>query len=68
MGNSEGKIAFEGASGGGSAEVVVVDSTEVSVAVKEAIAKAGERMDVSDAEIVISGGRGWASLLTSRTQ
>ena len=51
--------AFEGASGGGSAEVVVVDnSTEVSVAVKEAIAKAGERMDVSDAEIVISGGRG----------
>ena len=51
--------AFEGASGGGSAEVVVVDnSTEVSVAVKEAITKAGERMDVSDAEIVISGGRG----------
>tara|TARA_B100000965_G_scaffold312303_1_gene272071 strand:+ start:22807 stop:23727 length:921 start_codon:yes stop_codon:yes gene_type:complete len=51
--------AFEGASGGGSAEVVVVDnSAEVSVAVKEAIAKAGERMDVSDAEIVISGGRG----------
>ena len=51
--------AFEGASGGGSAEVVVVDnSSEVSVAVKEAIAKAGERMDVSDAEIVISGGRG----------
>ncbi|DAC40489.1 MAG TPA: electron transfer flavoprotein subunit alpha/FixB family protein [Candidatus Thalassarchaeaceae archaeon] len=51
--------AFEGASGGGSAEIVVVDnSSEVSVAVKEAIAKAGERMDVSDAEIVISGGRG----------
>lgn len=51
--------AFEGASGGGNAEVVVVDnSAEVSVAVKEAIAKAGERMDVSDAEIVISGGRG----------
>ena len=51
--------AFEGASGGGNAEVVVVDnSTEVSVAVKEAIAKAGERMDVSDAEIIISGGRG----------
>ena len=50
---------FEGASGGGSAEVVVVDnSAEVSVAVKEAIAKAGERMDVSDAEIFISGGRG----------
>ena len=51
--------AFEGAPGGGSAEVLVVDnSTEVSVAVKEAIAKAGERMDVSDAEIIISGGRG----------
>ena len=38
--------------------VVVDNSTEVSVAVKEAIAKAGERMDVSDAEIIISGGRG----------
>tara|TARA_S200000501_G_scaffold359805_1_gene386162 strand:+ start:741 stop:1661 length:921 start_codon:yes stop_codon:yes gene_type:complete len=51
--------AFERASGGGSAEVVVIDnSSEVSVAVKEAIAKAGERMDVSDAEIIISGGRG----------
>jgi len=51
--------AFEGAVGGGNAEIVIVDnSSEVSVSVREAIAKAGERMDVSDADIVISGGRG----------
>lgn len=51
--------AFEAASLGGSAEVVTVDSSsEVSVAVKEAIAKAGERLDVSEADIIISGGRG----------
>ena len=51
--------AFENAGSGGNAEIVVVDSTsEVSVAVKEAMAKAGERLDVSEADIIISGGRG----------
>ena len=39
--------------------LITVDSTsEVSVAVKEAMAKAGERLDVSEADIIISGGRG----------
>ncbi len=51
--------AFESAGSGGNAELITVDSTsEVSVAVKEAMAKAGERLDVSEADIVISGGRG----------
>ena len=51
--------AFEEAENGGNAEVVTVNNTsEVSIAVKEAIAKAGERMDVSEADIIISGGRG----------
>ena len=51
--------AFESAGSDGNAELITVDSTsEVSVAVKEAMAKAGERLDVSEADIVISGGRG----------
>ena len=51
--------AFESAGSGGNAELITVDSTsEVSVAVKEAMAKAGEGLDVSEADIVISGGRG----------
>ena len=51
--------AFESAGSGGNAELITVDSTsEVSVAVKEAMAKAGERLDVSEADIVLSGGRG----------
>ena len=51
--------AFESAGSGGNAELITVDSTsEVSVAVKEAMAKASERLDVSEADIIISGGRG----------
>tara|TARA_B100000029_G_scaffold179537_1_gene177086 strand:- start:179 stop:1093 length:915 start_codon:yes stop_codon:yes gene_type:complete len=51
--------AFEAAGGGGSAAVNVVDqSADVSVAVQEAIAKASARLDVSEADIIISGGRG----------
>ena len=51
--------AFESAGSDGNAELITVDSTsEVSVAVKEAMAKAGERLDVSEADIIISGGRG----------
>ena len=50
---------FQPADGGGSAEISTVNvSQEVSVAVKEALAKAGERLDVAEADIVISGGRG----------
>ena len=51
--------SFESAEGGGSAEISTVDvSQEVSVAVKQALAKASERLDVSEADIIISGGRG----------
>jgi len=51
--------AFEAAGTGGSAAVNVVDqSADVGIAVKEAIAKASERLDVSEADIIISGGRG----------
>ena len=37
-------------------------SSDVSVTVMEAIAKASERLDVSDADIVISGGRGMGNI------
>ena len=51
--------SFESAEGGGSAEISTVNvSQEVAVAVKRALAKASERLDVSEAEIIISGGRG----------
>ena len=54
--------SFESAEGGGSAEISTVDvSQEVSVAVKQALAKASERLDVSEADIIISGGRGMGS-------
>ena len=54
--------AFEAAGDGGSAPINVVDqSADVSVAVKEAIAKASERLDVAEANIIISGGRGLGS-------
>ena len=43
--------AFDAAGSGGSASVNVVDqSADVSIAVKEAISKASERLDVSEAE------------------
>ena len=51
--------AFDAASGGGSAAVNTVNqSADVGLAVKEAIAKASERLDVTEADIIISGGRG----------
>ena len=51
--------AFAAAGGGGNADVSTVNqSADVAVAVKEAIAKAGERLDVAEADIIISGGRG----------
>ena len=50
---------FQPAEEGGNAEISTVNvSQEVSVAVKDALAKAGERLDVAEADIVISGGRG----------
>ena len=54
---------FSAAAAGGSAEVSTVNqSADVATSVKEAIAKASERLDVSDADIVISGGRGMGSI------
>ena len=51
--------AFAAAGGRGNADVSTVNqSADVAVAVKEAIAKAGERLDVAEADIIISGGRG----------
>ncbi|MBT4059851.1 MAG: electron transfer flavoprotein subunit alpha/FixB family protein [Euryarchaeota archaeon] len=50
---------FAPAGGGGSAETATVQqSGDVKIAVQEAIAKASERLDVADADIIISGGRG----------
>ena len=50
---------FVAAGNDGSAEISTVNqNTDVAVAIKEALAKATERLDVSDADIVISGGRG----------
>ena len=51
--------SLEPAGMGGSAPVSTIDSGEdLRLAVKEAIAKASEKIDVSDADIIISGGRG----------
>ena len=51
--------AFDAAPDGGSADVSTVNqSADVGLAVKEAIAKASERLDVAEADIIISGGRG----------
>ena len=51
--------SFDSAGGGGSAEVSTVNVTqEIAVAVKQALTKASERLDVSEADIIISGGRG----------
>ncbi|MEE2812401.1 MAG: electron transfer flavoprotein subunit alpha/FixB family protein [Candidatus Thermoplasmatota archaeon] len=55
--------SWPAAEDGGSAEISTVNqSADVTVAVKEAIAKASERLDVSDADIIISGGRGMGSI------
>jgi len=54
---------FEAAGDGGSADVSTVNaSADVATAVQEAIAKASERLDVTEADIVISGGRGMGSI------
>ena len=54
---------FPAAQGGGSAALSTVNqSADVATSVKEAIAKASERLDVADADIIISGGRGMGSM------
>lgn len=53
---------FDAAPSGGSAEISVMDASgNVSTAVKELISRASERLDVSEANIIISGGRGMGS-------
>ncbi|MDE0708767.1 MAG: hypothetical protein OSB33_07455, partial [Candidatus Poseidoniales archaeon] len=48
---------FAAVDGGGSADMSTVNqSADVATSVKEAIAKDSERLDVSDADIIISGG------------
>ena len=53
---------FDSAPQGGSPEVSVMDASgNVTTAVKELISRASERLDVSEANIIISGGRGMGS-------
>ena len=53
---------FPAAESGGNADICIINkSSEVGIAVKEAISKANEKLDVSEAEIIISGGRGMGS-------
>ncbi len=53
---------FPAAESGGNADISIINkSSEVGIAVKEAISKANEKLDVSEAEIIISGGRGMGS-------
>ena len=51
--------AFESPGSDGNAGISTVNnSSNIGVAVKEALAKASERLDVAEADIIISGGRG----------
>jgi len=51
--------SFDSSGTGGSAELTTINqSSDISISIKEALAKANERIDVSEADIVISGGRG----------
>ena len=55
--------AFEAASTGNDAPINVVDqSADVKIAIQEAINKASERLDVTEADIIISGGRGMGTI------
>ena len=55
--------AFENADLGNEAPISVVDqSSDLRVAIIEAINKASERLDVTEADIIISGGRGMGSI------
>ena len=50
---------FAAAGNDGDADIKTINHTSnVGISVKEAIAKADEKLDVSEAEIIISGGRG----------
>lgn len=51
--------SFEAAGSEGGAEIATVNvGQEITIVVKQALAKVGEKIDVSEADIIISGGRG----------
>ena len=51
--------SFDSSGAGGDAVLTTINqSSDISISIKEALAKANERIDVSEAGIVISGGRG----------
>ncbi|MBT4919848.1 MAG: electron transfer flavoprotein subunit alpha/FixB family protein [Euryarchaeota archaeon] len=53
---------FAGVSNDGSCEIQVIDASgDLSTAVKELVERASARLDVSEANIIISGGRGMGS-------
>jgi len=53
---------FSGVSNDGSCEIQVIDASgDLSTAVKELVERASTRLDVSEANIIISGGRGMGS-------
>ena len=55
--------AFENAELGNEAPISIVDQTSnLKISIIEAIGKASERLDVTEAEIIISGGRGMGSI------
>jgi electron transfer flavoprotein alpha subunit len=54
---------YESVAEGNSAPINIVNfSSDVRISIKEAIAKASKRLDVSEADIIISGGRGMGSI------
>jgi electron transfer flavoprotein alpha subunit len=53
---------FAGVSNDGSCEIQIIDASgDLSTAVKELVERASTRLDVSEANIIISGGRGMGS-------
>ena len=53
---------FEAASTGGNSDVSIVDTTgNMATAVQEFMARASSRLDVAEANIIVSGGRGMGS-------
>ena len=55
--------AFEAAELGGAAPINTVNqSADIKISIQEAINKASERLDVTEADIIISGGRGMGTI------
>ena len=55
--------AFEAAELGGAASINTVNqSADIKISIQEAINKASERLDVTEADIIISGGRGMGTI------